>query len=63
LLVIKNKSYVDDLLAKWQITVVYSNCAGLICLAIEPPSIIAAIGQRPSTLAVELFYSETRACP
>jgi len=31
-------------------------------LAIQPPSMITAIGQRPSTLAVELFYTETRAC-
>jgi len=43
-------------------SVVFSNLWGLIYVAIQPPSIITAIGQRPSTLTVACCYSETRAC-
>jgi len=47
---------------KWRITGLFSHCVGLIYSAMSPPSVMTAIGQRPSTLAVELFYRETRAC-
>jgi len=40
----------------------FSNCAGLIYLAIKPLSIRTAFGFPPSTLAVEFCCSETRAC-
>jgi len=40
----------------------FSNYVGLIYLAMKPPSITTALGLPPSVLAVELFYSETRAC-
>jgi len=43
------------------ITGLVSNSVVLIHLAISPPSIITAFGFSPSTLAVELCYSETRA--
>jgi len=34
---------------------------GLLSLAIQPPLVITAFGFPPSTLAVEFYYSETRA--
>jgi len=40
----------------------FSNYVGLNQVAIEQPSVITVIGERPSTTAVELFYSEPRAC-
>jgi len=40
----------------------FSNCVGLIYLAIELPSIITAFVHHPSPVAVEFVYSETRAC-
>jgi len=42
---------------------VFYNRVGLIHFAVSPPSIKTAIGQRPSTLAVELFYTVGAAAP
>jgi len=44
------------------ITILFSNCFDLINLAIQPPLTLAAFIRPPSTLAVEFYYSETRAC-
>jgi len=49
-------------IAKWRITVCFSNCVGLIYLAIYPPSIITA-NVRPPSASTDFFnFSETRAC-
>ena len=53
---------VNHFIAKWRITALFSLPVDLIDFTIQPPSVITAFGGRPSTLAVKLFYSKTRAC-
>jgi len=62
LVCLSNRAIVDAFIAKWRITVFFSNCLGLIYLAIYPPSIITA-NERPPSASTDFFnFSETRAC-
>ena len=59
---LSTRAEVVHLIAKWRITVFFSNSFGLIYLTIYPPSIITA-NLRPPSASTDFFnFSETRAC-
>jgi len=59
---LSTRAEVVHFIAKWRRSVLFSNCVGLIYLAIYPPSIITA-NVRPPSASMDFFnFSETRAC-